>query len=71
MCRATEGASPVSSFTFAASVSFSWTVRGVPAVANTLKRVPEFPNAHEGSSIAWRARTSRTALSIIAGSPVG
>ena len=31
---------------------FSWIVRGVPGVPKTLNRVPEFPNAHEGSSMA-------------------
>src|ERR1700712_472070 len=51
MCRATLGASPVSSFTLAASASFSWMVRGVPGVPKTLNRVPELPNAQDGSSI--------------------
>ncbi len=50
--RATAGASPVSRCTVAASASFSSMVRGVPGVPNTLKRVPEFPNAQEGSSMA-------------------
>ena len=52
MCSATVGASPVNRCTTAASAIFSRTVRGVPGVPNTLNRVPEFPNAHEGSSIA-------------------
>src|SRR5665648_576358 len=47
MCRATEGARPVSSLTFAASGIFSSMVRGVPGVVNTRNRVPELPNAHE------------------------
>jgi hypothetical protein len=44
---------PVSSFTFAASAIFSCTVLGVPGEPKTLKRVPELPNAHEGSSMTW------------------
>src|SRR6476660_10621321 len=51
MCRATVGARPVKRCTVAASVIFSSIVRGVPGVPNTLKRVPELPNAHDGSSI--------------------
>ncbi len=43
MCRATVGASPVYSWTVAASAIFSCTVRGVPGEPNTLKRVPELP----------------------------
>ena len=58
MCNATFGASPVSSFTFAASASFSWTVRGVPGVPNTLNRVPELPKAHDGNSMTWPASCS-------------
>ncbi|KEP73883.1 hypothetical protein HR12_34045 [Microbacterium sp. SUBG005] len=34
-------------------------VARVPAVGNTRKRVPELPNAHEGSSIAWASRVER------------
>src|SRR5262245_21158202 len=55
MCSATDGAAPVWACTCAASASFSRTVRGVPAAGHTRKRVPELPNAHEGSSIATRA----------------
>src|SRR5829696_8713954 len=58
MCSATFGASPVSSFTFAASAIFSWTVRGVPGVLKTLNRVPELPKAQDGSSMAWWASWS-------------
>ena len=36
--------------TWAASAIFSAMVRGVPGVVNTRNRVPELPNAHEGSS---------------------
>ena len=38
--------------TCAASASFSYGSRGTPAWAKTLKRVPEFPYAHDGVSIA-------------------
>src|SRR5690606_17034756 len=50
MCRATLGATPVNSCTLAASSSFSCGERGTPCCANTLKRVPEFPYAHDGVS---------------------
>ena len=43
MCSATLGASPVNRCTVAASATFSSTVRGVPAVPNTLNLVPELP----------------------------
>src|SRR5450830_1152639 len=56
MWRATVGDRPVYLFTWAASAIFSCGVRGVPGVPNTLKRVPELPNAHEGSSMACWAR---------------
>jgi hypothetical protein len=52
MCSATVGESPVYSLTFAASAILSCGVRGVPGVPKTLKRVPELPNAHDGSSMA-------------------
>jgi len=45
MCRATVGASAVCLLTCAASAIFSKGSRGVPGVPNTLKRVPELPNA--------------------------
>lgn len=53
MCRDTRGVIPVYRWTWAASESFSKGSRGVPGLPNTLKRVPEFPNAHEGSSMVW------------------
>ena len=59
MCRATLGASAVTRLTSAASAIFSYGSRGVPGVVNTLKRVPELPNAHEGSSMAWPSRVCR------------
>src|SRR3954454_19010571 len=62
MCNATDGARPVSSCTFAASAIFSSTVRGVPGVANTLNRVPELPNAQEGSSILKESSGSMTSV---------
>ena len=49
MCRATLGATPVNRCTWAASAIFSCGVRGTPGWANTLNRVPELPNAHDGS----------------------
>jgi hypothetical protein len=58
MCNATDGANPVSACTCAASATFSSTDRGAPADPNTLNRVPEFPNAHDGNSIACRASWS-------------
>ncbi len=61
MCSATDGAAPVYACTCAASASFSCTVRGVPADGHTRNLVPEFPNAHDGSSIATVARVSVTA----------
>ncbi len=50
------GARPVKRCTWAASAIFSCTVRGVPGWPNTLNRVPELPNAQEGSSIGCSAR---------------
>ncbi len=58
MCSATVGASPVYRCTCAASAIFSYGSRGVPGVENTLKRVPELPNAQLGSSICCRASWS-------------
>ena len=46
-------------FTWAASEIFSNGSRGVPGDPKTLNRVPELPNAHDGSSIACAARASR------------
>jgi hypothetical protein len=59
MCSATVGATPVNRLTCAASSIFSYAVRGTPFWAKTLKRVPELPNAQDGSSIRWVRRTSR------------
>src|SRR5690349_10279076 len=61
MCNATDGATPVYLCTCAASAIFSNGSRGTPGCANTLNRVPELPNAHEGSSMCWLRSTSATA----------
>ncbi len=61
MCRATVGATPVTACTRAASWSFSQGERGTPAWAKTLKRVPEFPYAHDGVSTAWVLSAAFTA----------
>src|SRR6266511_5787537 len=61
MCSATLGATPVCAWTRAASSSFSYGVLGTPGCANTLKRVPELPNAHDGSSICCRLSASLAA----------
>lgn len=65
MCRATVGAAPVNSCTFAASSSFSKGSRGTPGWANTLKRVPELPYAHDGVSTAWVLSAAFTAASSV------
>src|SRR6266699_796351 len=62
MCTATDGAAPVYLCTWAASSIFSVTVRGTPGWANTLNRVPVFPNAHDGVSIRWARNTDFTAV---------
>ena len=72
MCRETRGATPVKRCTWAASLIFSNGSRGVPGVLNTLKRVPEFPNAQLGSSmVCWRsaarARSRGDAKSVMRG----
>src|SRR6476469_9576058 len=59
MWRATVGATPVNWLTWAASAIFSYGSRGTPCCAKTLKRVPELPNAHDGSSIRC-ARSAAT-----------
>src|SRR5262245_3371189 len=70
MCRATLGAEPVKVCTWAASATFSYGSRGTPAWANTLNRVPELPNAHDGSSMLRSPRPSATRCSlVISGSP--
>src|SRR4051794_32646309 len=60
MWSATVGATPVYRWTCAASAIFSYGSRGTPAWANTLNRVPELPNAHEGSSMRWPRSVSVT-----------
>src|SRR4051794_17733530 len=60
MCSATLGATPVCRCTRAASAIFSYGSRGTPGCANTLNRVPELPNAQEGSSMCCRRSTSFT-----------
>src|SRR5215216_2615017 len=62
MCRATLGAIPVWRWTWAASETFSKALRGTPGWPNTLKRVPELPNAQDGSSMRWVARAALTAF---------
>src|SRR6478752_2847164 len=61
MWRATVGAIPVKRWTCAASATFSYGSRGTPFWANTLKRVPELPKAHDGSSIRWARNDATTA----------
>jgi hypothetical protein len=51
MCTAMLGATPVYACTWAASSAFSNGFLGTPGCANTLNRVPLFPNAQDGSSI--------------------
>ncbi len=69
MCSATVGDRPVYVFTWAASEIFSNGSRGVPGDPKTLNRVPELPNAHDGSSIACAARADemsvRSVMSLI------
>src|SRR6187399_3092089 len=62
MCSATVGATPVYRWTCAASAIFSYGSRGTPCWANTLNRVPELPNAHEGSSIRCVRSTACAAV---------
>src|SRR5450755_2140060 len=62
MCTATVGATPVYLWTCAASSIFSCGVRGTPGWANTLNRVPVFPNAQDGSSIRCALRAVFTAV---------
>src|SRR3954453_19857310 len=61
MCSATVGATPVKRRTCAASSIFSSGVRGTPSCANTLKRVPELPYAHDGVSMCWVRSAALTA----------
>src|SRR6476620_2063633 len=61
MWSATLGAIPVKRLTCAASATFSYGSRGTPFWAKTLKRVPELPKAHDGSSIRWARNDATTA----------
>src|ERR1700709_2573523 len=72
MCSDTRGAMPVYRCTWAASASFSNGSRATPGWPKTLKRVPELPNAQEGSSIVCWASASRAreGMSSVTGSPM-
>src|SRR3954454_1917284 len=59
MCNDTRGATPVYRCTCAASEIFSNGSLGTPGCENTLKRVPELPNAQLGSSIVNSFRPAR------------
>src|ERR1700712_3911573 len=69
MCSETERATPVNASTWAASSSFSYGSRATPGWENTLNRVPELPNAHDGISIHWRLSSSLMLL--MSSSPSG
>src|SRR5215469_9998881 len=60
MCSAMLGAAPVKRCTCAASLIFSYGLRGTPGCGNTLNRGPELPNAHDGNSIGRVRSCSRT-----------
>src|SRR3954454_13627831 len=62
MCSDTRGATPVCLCTWAASSTFSNGSRATPGWPNTLNRVPELPNAHEGSSMVCSARAASAAV---------
>jgi hypothetical protein len=51
--------------TCAASAIFSCGVRGVPGVPKTLNRVPELPNAQEGSSMACCASSGSISEKVV------
>src|SRR6476646_7301953 len=70
MWSATVGAIPVNWFTWAASAIFSYGSRGTPCWAKTLKRVPELPNAHDGSSIRWDRSAATTAWLLVTSASV-
>src|SRR3954470_5416107 len=70
MCRATVGATPVKRWTSAASATFSYGSRGTPCWAKTLNRVPELPNAQDGSSIRWDRSAATTAWSVVTSASV-
>src|SRR5262245_28331910 len=65
MCSATLGADPVNRCTWAASAIFSYGLRGTPFWAKTLNLVPEFPNAHDGSSMLRSRSPSATRRSVV------
>ncbi len=66
MCSETRGATPVYRCTWAASSSFSYGSRATPGWPKTLNRVPELPNAHDGSSIVCGAeRVERAAAEFV------
>src|SRR2546423_11136816 len=75
MCSATDGATPVNACTWAASAIFSSGVRGTPACGKTLNRVPELPNAQDGSSMRWARSAavivSRSAICLVLRSSPG
>ncbi len=70
MCSDTRGATPVYRCTWAASSSFSYGSRATPGWPNTLNRVPELPNAHDGSSMVCSASAARARArrSVVTGS---
>src|SRR4051812_27972626 len=72
MCSETRGATPVNVCTWAASSSFSKGFRATPGCPNTLKRVPELPNAQDGSSMVCSARfrRARARRSVLMSAPV-
>src|SRR5438876_11508439 len=70
MCSATLGATPVNRWTWAASATFSYGVRGTPFWVNTLNLVPELPKAHDGSSIRCARSAATTAGLLITSASV-
>src|SRR3954454_23673215 len=60
VCSDTRGVTPVYRCTCAASEIFSNGSRGTPGWENTLKRVPELPNAQVGTSTVNSAKAART-----------
>src|SRR6476469_7064541 len=70
MWSATVGATPVNRWTWAASATFSYGSRGTPFWAKTLKRVPELPNAQEGSSMRCDRSAATTAWLVVTSASV-
>src|SRR3954470_16023795 len=66
MWSATDGARPVCRCTWAASATFSNGSRGTPACGKTLNRVPELPNAHDGSSMRCARSVARAVAAGVA-----